>query len=193
MRPTAVVLVVLALIATAYSARLHANSNARAEAAEARADSLHKAATETERDAMLHIALRDRQVLALLAARDSALSIANKAAAKRPQTVTRIAEVAGDSAAVVEAVGELTAAFEVEVSALRVALAMADSIAADERESKLAALNANAALRAALDASRDEARAWEASAKPGLFGIKLAPGVAFGAGLVIGIVIMGAR
>ena len=190
MKPAAVVLMALALIGTAVSARLHATANARAEAAEARADSLYSAAIERDRLVLKAIGLRDARIASLTATADSALAVADRAASTRPAVVTRIVEVAGDSARVVEAVNELVAAYEVEVSALRTALAMADSIAADERESKLAALNANAALRAALDASRTEARAWEGSAKPGLFGIEVAPGVAFGAGLVVGAILM---
>lgn len=187
MKPAAVVLVVLALVATAYSARLHATANARAEAAEARADSLHQVASEVERLALEEIALRDVRIVGLTATKDSALNLADRAAHTRPAVVTRIVQVAGDSAEVLEAVAELVAAYEVEVSALRTALAIADSIAADERESKLAALNANAALRAALDASRTEAQAWEASAS-GLFGFRIPTEVAFGAGVLLGVV-----
>lgn len=157
----------------------------RARVAEARADSLYSYALHVEQtrkaDSILHAHDRDRWVRE----RDDALALADRAAERRPEIVTRIIEVAGDSAAVVEAVEQLEVNHTREVSALRGALAAADSVTESQRLELADYAYANGQLRAALEASRAESRAWEATSQPKLLGLfPASPNVAFVGGVV---------
>lgn len=167
-------------------------ADARAEIAEARADSLFVHALESERALIEELKTRDTELLRFAEERDSAVARADRAARARPAVVERIIEVAGDSAEVVRVVTELEALHVQEVSALRLALAAADSTAAGLREIIALQDRVNGDLHTALTAAREEARLWERTTHPKLFGlVPMQPTTAYmaGAGTVAALVV----
>src|SRR5688572_12085607 len=126
----AIVLVVI----WSHGERGKAAEEARAQMAEAKADSAYLDVLESERRRRQDSVRYEIQAKRLELSRDSAVARADRAARARPQVVERIIRVAGDSAAVVEAVAELEAVHEQEVGSLRSALAYADSLLVAERD-----------------------------------------------------------
>lgn len=141
----------------------------RAEIAEVRADSIHAVALFYQEKLEAIRAIEDALITDLVEQRDSALARAGKASRVREVVVDRIIEVAGDSAAVVEAVADLQAIHTAEIHGRDSAIALGDSIIAAQYRTIRAYEAANATLLAALSASRAEAQTWERAAKPGLF------------------------
>lgn len=153
--------------------------------AEAKADSAYLDVLESERRRRQDSVRYEIQAKLLELSKDSAIARADRAARARPEVVERIIRVAGDSAAVVEAVAELEAVHEQEVTSLRSALAYADSLLVAERADKAAIVQLSELRLTALNAAREEARRWEASRRSTLLGIPISPTAAFGGGVVV--------
>jgi hypothetical protein len=180
----AIAALVLVLVA-AREIRSHGRQTAKAEAAEQRADSLALYAYQTEQSRLADSVVHAKERSTWSKQRDSLLTRADHAAQARPRVVTRIIEVAGDSAKVVQVATELESLHAVEVTALRSALAVSDSIIESQRLELVEDDYTLGQYRKALDAARDEAAAWERASKGGgLFGIKISPEIAFGGGVL---------
>lgn len=182
------VLYALAFLAALLAVRAFKEAGAaelRAELAEAKADSLYLDAQDAQRALLEELKTREVEYVRLVGQRDSAVSRADRAAAARPRIVERIVQVAGDSAAVVEALNTLDSLHAQEIAAYRDALSVSDSIVRATDAKLTATLFANRALQDALEAARSESRAWETAKRPSLLGIPMTPTQAFGLGILV--------
>jgi hypothetical protein len=178
-------LVALALVVVAVRGfKGQAQAEAKATVAEQRADSAYAYAMWVDARRQSDSIEYEKKRSTWNTERVELVARADRAAAERPNLVARIVEVAGDSAAVVEAVAELEVVHAEEVGGLRSALALSDSIIESQRQELATYSYVNGQLRAALEASRQEARLWEAASKKTLLGLRIPPGIAFGGGVV---------
>lgn len=178
--------VLILAILLLWTLRENAGAVAVAAIREQAADSMYVVALENKHESTVRLRELAEEVVRLARQKNEEVAIADRAAARRPAIVTRIVEVAGDSSAVVAAVADLEEAQAQEVSALRLALAQADSIITAERSRTETVLRLNKSLELALEASRAEARAWERASKPRLFGIHVTPGTTLVVGTLVG-------
>lgn len=213
MTRSALYVLVLAAVAmlAAHGFRREGAAVARAELdAESRRQAEARAA-EAERRAELVIQYETARGARHQEERDSALARAERAERRRAAAVAQAASAAARSRQAADSarawpdsgsVERLVEAHEQETGVLRVALSVAEEQILAERAARLASdslvasafrqrdavLEANLALRAALAASRVEADAWRAAARPELFGIiHVPPELAYAGGVATAI------
>ena len=186
---TRAALVGLALLAVVLGLR-GCGAEARAEAAEQRADSLyleHVAQRGSLQDA---IEERDAALQLEVARADSAEARADRAEARRPALVERVVHVAGpDSAVVRAAIEEVANSITVhEIRPLRVTVSALRTQVSLYRWSDSTWAESYRIQGQALEAARAEARAWRAASRPKLFGLFHAePEIVYVAGVVTGV------
>lgn len=190
--------IVLLSVGFCYQERQSAANQARAEIAEQTADSLYVVVEESTAVLEAVNAEANAQIRAAEERRVDAEERAARVVQARPtvvrEVVTQLVQAGADSSAVEVAIEQLEESHAEEVSALRVALAAADTVIAAQRVQLAATLRVNADLRSALEASRAEATAWERAATPRLLGFRVSPGVAFvlGASATTAVFLIGA-
>lgn len=153
------VLTVASLIEARSAREKMREAQERADSAAARANYYQQRLDSVKRH-------EEPRIAELVTERDEAVARANAMADARPFVVDRVLEVAGDSAAVVEAVRELEAVHEQEIGALWDVLSAADSVIAAQRRTLDAYADANASLRDALRLRTQEAELWRKQSKP---------------------------